>query len=523
MKAMVAFTAALLVTPLSSAGEECLRECGGDIDCEAGVVDCLIKAGRPRDAVKHVKPLVKEHPDQPAFVHLLARAYLADKNPFWAKRTLQKAPDCTSRSWLIWVHINNGDMDLAAEALAGEDCPGTAADTARWRLLEAFLARTQEDHARAYSSVVKVPDSGEIYLEDDRLWKFLRAAEDPGWIEPLSFRLELAGGYSSNSKGGSPTDPGTKGPQSALLRMDLFGRLVWPVTRLLRPTLEAGVKGHGITAETDGARKLSYLEMHARPGIIWGTKFPRLILGYKVDYLVLNQDLEKRRRFFEAHRGEIEFETGSMTYFAGAGRRIYHENGRTRFEIDGGLGGSFLFFGRARMLAALSLRYYDAVGDPYDQIGATGLVVSRINVGAGLVARLGVTLGVDYYHNSGGQLGVLAYGSDRKRFDVLTKLSAELWSPMWMGARAGLSYEFSYRESTADEIDDYDYIEHRLLLKFRWTIDLNPWAPQAVETKGRVALDYGIGEQAGAGLEEERIQDLLRQDEAARRGSSCVD
>ncbi|MFC1655072.1 hypothetical protein ACFL2F_04630, partial [Myxococcota bacterium] len=107
--------------------------------------------------------------------------------------------------------------------------------------------------------------------------------------------------------------------------------------------------------------------------------------------------------------------------------------------------------------------------------------------------------------------------------DVLTKLSAGLWSPMWMGARLGLNYEFSYRDSTADQIDDYDYNEHRLLMKVRWSFDLNPWAPQVVETKGRVALDYGLSEQAGTGMEEERIQDLLRQDEAARRGSSCVD
>jgi hypothetical protein len=480
----------LICGAASAAEEECLQDCGTD---------------------------------QPAFVHLLARAYLADQNPFWAQRTLQKAPDCTSRSWLAWVHIQNGNLDLAGETLEAEGCPASGAEQVRWHLLETFLARTLEDHARAFWAIGKVPGADEIYKEDRGLWLFLRREEDPGWIEPLSLRMELAGGFTSNSKGGSPTDPGDSGPQSALLRMDLFGRLVWPVTRLLRPTLEAGLKGHGITTQQEGARKLSYLQMHARPGFIWGTRFPRIILGYKVDYLVLNQDIENRRRFFEAHRGEIEFETGRMTYFAGAGRRIYHENGRTRWEFDGGLGGSFLLFGRARILAAMSLRYYDAVGNPYDQMGATGLVVSRIDVGHGLVARLGVTLGVDYYHNSGGVLGVQAYGSDQRRFDVLTKLSAGLWSPMWMGARAGLSYEFSYRESTADELDDYDYNEHRVLLKIRWTIDLNPWAPQVVETKGRVALDYGIGEQAGAGLEEERIQDLLRQDEAARRGSSCVD
>jgi hypothetical protein len=528
MRIFLVLAATVLLAPAGAAEEVCLKECAGGVDCEAGVADCLIGAGRAREAVSRLKTLVKEHPDIPAFSHLLARAYLADNNPFWAKRTLQQAVarderDCTSRTWLVWVHIQSGDLDLAQEALKAGGCPRTAADAARFSLLEAFLARTQEDHARALAAVVKVPDAGEIYAEDRGLWLFLRGAEDPGWIEPLSFRLELAGGYTSNSKGGSPTDPGTAGAESALLRMDLFGRFVWPASRLLRPTLEAGAKGHGIAAETGGARKLSYLQVHARPGFIFGTKFPRILLGYMVDYLVLSQDVEIKRRFFEAHRGEVELETGSMTYFAGAGRRIYHENGRTRFEFDGGLGGSFLWFGRARMLMAFSLRYYDAVGNPYDQVGATGLVVSRIDVGRGFFARLGVTLGLDYYHNSGGELGVQAYGSGEKRFDVLAKLSAEMWSPAWMGARLGASYEYSSRDSTADEVDDYDYSEHRLLLKIRWTFDLNPWAPGVVETRGRAALDYGVGEHAGAGMEEERIQDLLRQDEAARRGSSCVD
>lgn len=528
MRALLAFTAVFLLAPAGAAQEACLRECAGDIDCEIEVTDCLLKASRAREAVSRLKALVKEHPGEPAYSHLLARAYLADNNPFWAQRTLRQAialneRDCASRAWLAWVHIQSGDLDLAGEALGAGGCPREPVDRARFLLLEAFLARTREDHARVLSAVARVPDAGEIYPEDRGLWLFLRRAEDPGWIEPLSFKLELAGGYTSNSKGGSPTDPGAPGAGSALLRMDLYGRLVWPASRLLRPTLEAGVKGHGIAAEEGGARKLSYLEMHARPGFVFGAKFPRILVGYKADYLVLNQDVEIKRRFYEAHRGEIELETGSMTCFAGAGRRIYHENGRSRFEIDGGLGGSFLWFGRARMLLAFSLRYYDAVGDPYDQVGATGLAVARIDVGRGFFARLGVTLGLDYYQHSGGELGVQAYGSGEKRFDLLAKLSAEVWSPAWRGARLGAGYEYSNRDSTADQLDDYDYSEHRLLLKIRWTFDLNPWAPAIVETRGRVALDYGVGEQAGGGMEEERIQDLLRQDEAARRGSSCVD
>ena len=145
-------------------------------------------------------------------------------------------------------------------------------------------------------------------------------------------------------------------------------------------------------------------------------------------------------------------------------------------------------------------------------------------MGWGLIARLGVTVGTDYYLNSGGKPGDDAYGTPQERFDILAKLSAGLWSPMWMGARAGLTYDFACRDSTADDPNNnYDYGEHRLLFKVRWSFDLNPWAPEVVETKGHVPLDYGIGAQAGPGMEEERIQDLLRQDEAARRGSSCVD
>ncbi len=529
MRILLASAAMLLLAPAGASGEDCLKECAGEIDCEIEVTDCLIEAGRAREAVKRLKPLVKQHPDQPAYSHLLARAYLADKNPFWAQRTLQKAiardeTDCASRAWLAWVHVNSGDLDLAKEALEAEGCPRKPVDRARWHLLEAFLARTRGDHALALSAVSKVPGAGQAYPEDQGLWLFLRGAEDPGWIQPLSFRLELSGGYTSNSKGGSPTDASGKGPDSGMARMDLFGRFVWPASRLLRPVLEVGLKGHGVATEEEGARKLSYLEMHARPGFIFGTKFPRILLGYKVDYLVLDQDLEIQRRFYEAHRGEVELETGSMTYFAGAGRRIYHYNGRTRFEIDGGLGGSFLLFGRAQMLAAFSLRYYDAIGDAYDQLGATGLLVSRIKMGWGLMTRLGITVGTDYYFNSGGEPGDIAYGTPEERFDLLAKLSAGLWSPMWMGGRVGLTYDFAYRNSTADEsTNNYDYTEHRLLFKVRWSFDLNPWAPEVVEYKGHVPLDYGIGAQAGPGMEEERIQDLLRQDEAARRGSSCVD
>ena len=70
--------------------------------------------------------------------------------------------------------------------------------------------------------------------------------------------------------------------------------------------------------------------------------------------------------------------------------------------------------------------------------------------------------------------------------------------------------------------DGYDYKEHRVLLGARWSLNLNPFAPREVSPEGHVPLPYGI-EDGGDGFDEDRIQDLLRQDEAARAGSACVD
>ena len=516
----------LVCLPDWSLAEECLFTCSGEIDCEQDALDCLLRTGQAKQAIQRLKSLIRENPEESGYSRLLARAYLADNNPFWAQRTLQKAlvakpEDCLGRSWLAWVHISQGDLDLARQALDQPGCPVEPVERSRWHLLRAFMARTEKSpEARVHTE--QAQESGQLLPEDQDLWLSLRRSENPGFIEPLGMRLELSAGYTNNSKAGSPTDPGTGGTGSLLTRMDLFGRMVLPYSGSARPTLELGLKGHGVAAEE--ARELSYLEMSARPGVILGGSFPRVLLAYKADYLVLNRDIENRRRFYEGHRGEVELETGNLMAFAGAGRRIFHEAGRTRWEVDGGLGGSLSLGARVRVLLALSLRYYQAVGDPYDLLGGTGLAVARIELGSGYHARLGATLGLDHYHNSGGELGQLAHGTEEKRFDMLGKLSAAVWSASFRGVRFGLSYEYNRRDSSADlPSDNYSYLEHRVLLKTRLAFDLNPWAPDVVQPDRHVALDYGFGSQEGAGMDEERIQDLLRQDEAARRGSSCVD
>jgi hypothetical protein len=518
--------AVLTLANARAAERTCATACGSNATCEIEVTDCLIAAGRAREAVDRLKAVVKEHPEVPLFARLLARAYLADNNPFWAERTLQEAlsrdpNDCMTRSWLAWVGISTGDLDLAREILAETGCPTTKAEHARWLLLSAFMAHAENDAATATESVGRVPDVGQIFPEDQALWLFLRGARQPAWIEPFSTRFELSTGYTSNARAGSPTDPGTSGPSSGLARMDLFARAAFPPPlQPVRPILEGGLKGHGISASE--ARDLSYLDLSIRPAIMIGADFPRLLLGYKADLLLLNE--EDKRNFYEGHRGEAEVETGVSTFFVGGGYRRFAESGRTRWEIDGGLGRPVRLPFRVGGLAAVSLRYYDAVGDAYDLVGGTALVAVRRALPAGCYARLMTSVGVDDYPSSGGTRGFEAYGTTDKRFDVLTKVATEMWSASWHGLRAGLGYEFAWRVSTADQpYNDYEYNEHRVLLKTRWSFDLNPWTPEVVIEENHVPLDYGLSTNGGASLENERIQDLLRQDEAARRGSSCVE
>ena len=511
--------------PAVMTGGECGGGCAGEPTCEIGVTMCLIDAGRSREAVDYLKPLAKQNPHSSLFVRLLARAYLADDNYFWAQRTLQaflsSSPnDCVCRSWLAWVHVRVGDFDLAREVLDQEGCPTTVAGRNRWLLLRSFMEYSEEGTVSASLSLGTIRDAGELFSEDESFWLFLRRATQPNRIEPVSARLELGGGYTSNAKAGSPADPGDTGPSSAMGRMDLFGRLAWPNPRRVRPLLEGSLKGHGIAASE--ADDLSYLALSIRPAILLGEDLPRVLVGYRGDLLLLNED--ERGQFYEGHRGEVEFESGDFTFFGGGGYRRFAERGRTRWEMDGGFGRSLSLPRRIRVLCASSFRYYDATGDAYDLVGGTGLAVARMGLPHGSYARAAATVGLDYFFDSGGARGELAYGTEDKRFDVLTQLSTEVWSPSWHGVRAGLGYEFAWRESTADEAsEDYDYDEHRVLLKARWTFDLDPWAPRVVSPENHVPLEYGVAVDRGATLENERIQDLLRQDESIRRGSSCIE
>jgi hypothetical protein len=214
--------------------------------------------------------------------------------------------------------------------------------------------------------------------------------------------------------------------------------------------------------------------------------------------------------FYDSHRGELEVEVLSgLTLFGGIGKRNFREIGRSRLEADGGVGGGFEVGHRLRLLGALSGRLYDAKSDAWDQRGASLLVSADVRLPRRWSMRAGFLGSYDLYPRSAG------YFDLAERRDALFKLSASVFAPPLRDqVKLGFTYEFSDRASTASS---YVYTDHRLLAKLIWTFTADPWLPAAVSPSDHVALDYGLHSRELT----ERVQDLLRQDEAMQRSSSC--
>lgn len=502
----------------ATAGDDCDQDCAGEAACEVEASDCLLEAGRTREAIARLKPMVEGNPGEPGHVQRLARAYLADGNPFWAERVLRNAlakdPDnCGTRSWLAWVHLEQGLLEESEEVLGLPGCPKTSAERGRWALLRAYAASAGEgsDPGPHLEEAGEVP---ELLPEDLELLGHLRAKSDPGWIPPVDLRVESTLGYTSNATAGLLVDASEPGPSSAVARLDLIGRFAWRTRGRVRPALDLSFVGYGLPDED--AREFSFAQVRARPGVILGRAYPRLLIGYKADVFFFERG--GGSPYFQAHRGEVEMESTKFVLYAGGGRRLIDEPGRDRTEFDGGGGWSAPLSRRVRLLLGATARYHLASNVAYDLVGGTALVVLRGDGPRGLAGQLTLSGGLDHYSSSKGYEGFFTPPSEDKRRDVLWGGSVAVWGPPWGSVRLGAVYDYARRDSNAETAtSDYDFEEHRAMLRLRWSARLDPFAPRAARAAGHVALDYGLGEAASA---DERMREMLQQDDADRR-SSC--
>ena len=479
----------------------------------------LVARGQGAQAIPLLKAEIERDPTSESLRLLLARAYLDDGNDFWALRTVAAAADlhpedCNLPLWLAWIQIRQGALDQARTLLDGA-CSHWQPEKTRRALLSAMLAEQAGSQAEAQARLDDARAASLAYPEDRAAISQLQDRPETGYLAPFSGRLELGLGWAANARAGSPTDPTEAGTSasSPVGQTAVWVRFVMPGRSWVRPSLEAETHAMGYTAAA--GRDFSYLMLGARPGVLLGRGNRRVLLAYHYESLLLagGDPFQKGPFwFYDSHRGELEIEVFSgLTVFGGVGKRNFRETGRSRLEADGGIGGAFEVGSRLHLLGALSGRLHDAKNDAYDLRGASLLIAADVRLPRRWSMRAGFLGSYDVYPRWDGYLDMLV----RERQDRLLKLSVSAFiPPLRDQVRLGFSYEFSTRDSTAQP---FAYTDHRLLAKLIWTFTADPWLPAAVAPSDHVALDYGLHSRELT----ERVQDLLRQDEAVQRSSSC--
>jgi len=487
--------------------------------CYLEVGRCHLGGQRYEETKQLLKPLLGRHPESPTLKLLLARAYLGLGNIPWARRMIvaasQSAPrDCQVRSWLVWLQLQGAELDEAGALLREQGCPDTTAMRVRWSLLEATLARYRKLGAEAGQALERARAESAAFREDRELLSALEAQLRPQERAPIRIRLDLGAGYTTNGLMSSPVDPAkvATATGSAAVSMDLRLDLEPRWGRRVRPMLGFSLRGLMLPAEASS--DYTYFDFGVRPGLRAGP----IALFYSGQlFLLRGGDLytggDGPRWFYETHRAELEWEPKAwLSVWGGGGRTIFREQPRTRTEVDAGVG-LLGTFGGLRLLGGLSARNHQASHAAYDLWGGTLIGSLSRSVGP-LWLRARLVLGFDIYPRSEDY-----FEARTSRRDLVVRGGVEVWTRSWHGARAGVSYELTDRFSSAGS---YAYVDHRPLFRLSWGFDWNPWLPR-VSRPGldHVAIPYGAAGAAG-GLEEERIQDLLRQEDAARRGSSCI-
>jgi len=479
---------------------------------------CLLAADRNEAALSYLKEEARARPDSGRLQVLLAVAYLRNDNAVWAVRTLVRRvsshpDDCEALTWLAWSKIRLSLFDDVASLLEGEACLDRSAAATRILLLRSLGAHHAGRHDEAKADIRRAGAQDEAYTADRKAMPSLSRVVDPTRLAELSWWLELSGGATSNALLGTPKDVaiGEAAAGSALLQARTRLRYAADLGGPLRPMVELDPRVLRFFSEQ--AEELSYVDLSGRAGLILDWGIPRILVAYRPDMLHLpgGDQPGGSSWYFEAHRGELEVELSPyLLVLGGMGRRTFGEMGRTRLEADVGLGGHAPLSSRLVLLWAFSFRKHWATERFYDLNGLTALASVQAHLPARVRARVSASFAVDDFPESAGFFG------DAARRDLTPRLAAVAWAPPLWDARLGLGYELTMRDST---VSKYGGSDHRVTLRIGFWGSLDPPAPPASREQALAELRWGVG--SGDGEVEERIQDLLRQDESAGAGCGC--
>jgi len=459
-------------------------------------------------------------PDDGSGARTRAQAYLDAGNRLWAAKVLlerlDEAPgDLETRTWAVWVLLQDGDVDRARHLMEGAEPPETGPLRGRIELLEAALSHLEGDPESAAEELWELTGRDhELFAEDLAFFDDLRADVTGNPANPISARALLDGGYATNAVQSAPQDVGTglAGAGAPIVSLDLVLRLEPWTSPQFRPLGE--LRGRGFAPLSDEAAGLAFLDLAGRAGVEFGpADGARLRMLYSYEQL----GIRDRGWFMVAHRGEIEADVGAgVQLFGGVGRRVYEHLPRTRTELDAGVALVVPMAGGWNITGIAAGRLQQARHEAFHDRGLTVLLRVRIPLPRDFMVKVRGLVSYDAYPYSEDYYG------GHKRRDGMVKVEAGPWTPPLRGLRVGLAYALAHRMSTADSSQDsLAYTDHRFTVQLRWQGAFDPTRPRRARS-GDDHLPLPFGTRDGdEGLD--RVQDLLRQEDSARRGSQCVD
>ncbi len=481
----------------------------------------LLDHERSKEALVSLKEQTTVHPHSRSLQLLLGIAYLRNQNPFWGIRVLaglveSDANDCEARVWLAWSQLQTATPDDAEASLGHASCEGPGPMAARAAIMRTYLYHTRAQDNRARTELGRARAAERAFDSDREALTALSEKIAPERIPELAWQLDVRQGYTTNALLGSPIDPAAMNVSTAssFLQTNTWVRFAPDLRLGIRPSLE--VQARVFQLFDKNVKDQSYINPTGRVGVYLSETIPRVLIGYRPDYLRLNAgdtyDKNGPLWYVGGHRAEVEVEaTPSVLAFVGAGKRDFRNIARNRTELDGGLGGQSQLAPGLALLWAVSGRKHWTSANVYNLIGTTALGNLQYTFGPGWQTRLGLTLAADWYPDSRN------YFDGPEREDKFVKGSCALFSPTFMGLRTGFSYDYSHRDSSAKS---YVFDDHRVTMIIAWSGRTDLSGPSRTSSRPLADVPWGLG--SGQGLAQERIQELLRQDEQTlQRSCGC--
>ena len=236
--------------PGAGSGAPCRPRCE-DPKCLAAAGRCLLEANETRQARDLLKGATARFQGNAELHLLLARAYWELGTKVWARRVLymvqtRRPDDCLIRSWLIWLHLKQAELEQAEDLLEQQGCPRPGPMKGRWELLRATLARHGRDREEAARRVEQVLGMEALFEEDQDLLDQLTTYALPRRQPPLRLRVEVGTGDTSNGLMSNPAAVASLGQDadtgSPALSMDAQALFNPPWGRRVRPILELGLR-----------------------------------------------------------------------------------------------------------------------------------------------------------------------------------------------------------------------------------------------------------------------------------------